>query len=102
MTMSQRQEDAMTAPQQFAEANQFTITGPIVIKYATTSFTGEPRFSYKDAELSLNFNGDEITRQATPLGDLVTVTLKDLVPVDGPRRTFTLLVTGQVPCGAPG
>jgi hypothetical protein len=77
---------------QLGEANQLTITGPIVIIYATTSFTGEPRFSYKDAELDVNFSGDDITRQDTALGELVTVTLEDLVPVDGPRRTFTLLV----------
>lgn len=82
----------MAAPTQLGEANQFTITGPIVINYARTSFTGEPRFSYKDAELALNFSGDEITQQDTPLGELVTVTLKDMIPVDGPRRTFTLLV----------
>lgn len=90
--MSQHQEETTTTPTQLGKANQFTISGPIAINYATTSFTGEPRFSYKDAQLDLHFSGDEITRQDTPLGELVTVTLEDLSPVDGPRRTFTLLV----------
>lgn len=78
--------------EQLAEANEFTITGPIVIGYSRTSFAGVPLFSYKDAELDLNFSGEDITRQDTPLGELVTVTLENLVPADGPLRTFTLLV----------
>lgn len=89
--MSQGQQ-ATTSPEQLGEANQFNITGPIVISYSTTSFGGVPQFSYKDAELNLSFSGDDITRQDTPLGELVSVTLEDLIPVDGPRRTFTLLV----------
>jgi hypothetical protein len=89
--MSQGQETT-SASKQLAEANQFTITGPIVISYSTTSFSGVPQFSYQDAERDLNFSGDDITRQDTAVGELVTVTLEDLLPVDGPRRTFTLLV----------
>ncbi len=83
---------AVTTSEQFGEANQFNVTGPIVISYSRTSFTGVPQFSYKDAELDLNFSGDDITRRDTPLGEIVTVTLENLVPVDGPLRTFTLLV----------
>ncbi|MGH3693766.1 MAG: hypothetical protein ACRDRX_07205 [Pseudonocardiaceae bacterium] len=83
---------AMTTSAQLGEANDFRITGPIVISYSRTSFTGEPRFSYKDGELDFNFSGKDIAQQDTPLGEIVTVTLEDLVPVDGPRRTFTLLV----------
>lgn len=89
--MSQESAEATTY-EQLGEANQFTITGPIVISYSTTSIAGVPLFSYKDGELDLNFRGDDITRQDTPLGELVTVTLQNLVPVDGPLRTFTLLV----------
>lgn len=83
---------AGTTSEQLGQANQFNVTGPIVISYSTTSFTGAPQFSYKDAELDLNFSGDDITRKETPLGEIVTVTLENLVPVDGPLRTFTLLV----------
>lgn len=83
---------AVTASKQLGEANQFNITGPIVISYSRTSFAGVPQLSYKDGELDLNFSGDDITREDTPLGEIVTVTLENLVPVDGPLRTFTLLV----------
>jgi hypothetical protein len=91
MIMSQEQ-GAVTTSEQLGEANDFTVTGPIVIRYSRTSFGGAPQFSYKDAELDLNFSGDDITRENTPLGEIVTVTLENLVPVDGPLRTFTLLV----------
>ncbi|MGH3917394.1 MAG: hypothetical protein ACRDTC_28875, partial [Pseudonocardiaceae bacterium] len=40
----------------------------------------------------LTFRGDDITRTPTPLGELVTITLENLIPVDGPLRTFSLLV----------
>ena len=83
---------AVTAYEQAAEANQFNVTGPIVISYSRTSFVGVPQLSYKDGERDLNFSGDDITREDTPLGEIVTVTLENLVPVDGPLRTFTLLV----------
>jgi hypothetical protein len=83
---------AVTTSEQFGEANQFNVTGPIVISYSRTSLTGVPQFSYKDAEFDLKFSGDGITRKDTLLGEIVTVTLENLVPVDGPLRTFTLLV----------
>lgn len=83
---------AVTTSEQFGEANQFNVKGPIVISYSRTSFAGRPQLSYKDGGLDLNFSGDDITQEDTPLGEIVTVTLENLVPVDGPVRTFTLLV----------
>jgi hypothetical protein len=87
--MSQEPETATTSTQ-VEEANLFTITGPIVIRYSRTSIVGEPQFSYKDGELDLNFSGEEIAREDTPLGEIVTVTLEYAVDVF--IRTFTLLV----------
>jgi len=49
-----------------------------------------PLVSYKDADLHLNFQDDEITRIQTPQGELVTVTLDNVV--DAFTRTFTLVV----------
>jgi hypothetical protein len=91
MTMSQDPE-AVTTSEQLGEANEFNVTGPIVIGYSRTTFIGVPQLSYKDAELDLNFSGDDITGQDTFLGEIITVTLENLVPGDGPLRTFTLLV----------
>lgn len=51
---------------------------------------GEPQFSYKDGELDLSFSGNDIAREDTLLGEIVTITLK--IAVDVSVRTFTLLV----------
>jgi hypothetical protein len=91
ITMSQ-DPGAVTTSEQLGEASDFSIRGPIVINYARDTFLGVPQFSYKDAELNLQFSGDDLTREDTPLGEIVTVTLENEVPVDGPLRTFTLLV----------
>ena len=72
------------------DANEFEIAGPIVISYSSTSITGTPLLSYKDAERDVRFSGDEITRSGTPVGELVTITLEN-VP-DAFVRTFTLVV----------
>ncbi|MGH3945847.1 MAG: hypothetical protein ACRDRY_10405 [Pseudonocardiaceae bacterium] len=81
---------AVTTSEQLDEANRFSVTGPIVISYFRTSFTGVPQFSYKDGELDLNFSGGDIAREDTPLGEIVTVRLENVV--DAFVRTFTLLV----------
>src|SRR5207247_1755343 len=76
MTQDQTQQKGTVAvPERAAQANLFDITGPIVINYSRSSFAGPPLFSYKDAELSLSFQGDEITRVESSIGELVTVTL---------------------------
>ncbi|MEU4564806.1 hypothetical protein AB0F72_41035 [Actinoplanes sp. NPDC023936] len=82
--------DTTVAARPLTDANQFTIDGPIRITYASTSITGAPLFSYQDAEVDLDFRGDDITRVDTALGELVTVTVQT-VP-DAFARTITLVV----------
>jgi hypothetical protein len=88
MSDGSRESEAMA--NQLVDANLFDITGPIRINYSSTSITGVPLVSYKDADLDLNFQDDEITRIQTPQGELVTVTLDNVV--DAFTRTFTLVV----------
>lgn len=85
-----QEDQSSTTSGSLEEPDVFDIKGPIAINFATTSFTGTPRFSYKDAELELSFEGDQITITATPIGLLATVTLEDAV--DAFVRTFTLVV----------
>jgi hypothetical protein len=82
----------VTAPlsTQLYEANVFDISGPIHINYSRTSITGQPLLSYKDAELDVHFQGDQIRRTETPVGELVTVIVQ-MIP-DAFVRTMTLLV----------
>lgn len=87
--MTDQSESVPTATRP-GEANLFNITGPIIVSYSRSSFSGAPLLSYTDAEHSLNFSDDEITRVNVAVGELVTVTLD--VIVDAFVRTFTILV----------
>ncbi len=84
------QREAIPTATRLGEANLFDITGPIVVSYSRSSITGVPLLSYSDGEVTLNFSGDEITRVDVAIGELVTVTLADVV--DAFVRTFTILV----------
>ena len=84
----QRQATATITP--LGEANQFTTSGPIVVSYSRTSISGVPLLSYADAELAVRFSGEEITQVPTAVGELVTVTLEDVV--DAFVRRFSLLI----------
>lgn len=83
-------EYAKTPDVSLADANLIDITGPIRINYARSSFGGRPQLSYKDAELDLKFEGEEIVRVDTPIGELVTVTVQEVV--DAFSRRVSLLV----------
>jgi hypothetical protein len=83
------QPEEGSAATQLGEANLFDITGPIIVNYSQSSFGAVPLLSYTDAERSLNFSDTEITRVDVAIGELVTVTLEDVV--DAFVRTFTIL-----------
>jgi hypothetical protein len=72
------QQDATAIANQLVDANLFDIAGPIRINYSSSSIRGVPLVS------------DEITRIQTAQGELVTVTLDNVV--DAFTRTFTLVV----------
>ena len=82
--------DTESRTDQLLDANLFDTVGPIVMNYSRTSITGAPLVSYRDAERDLSFRGEDVTRQVTALGELVTVTLEN-VP-DAFIRTITLVV----------
>jgi hypothetical protein len=89
MTYDTESVAAATATQ-LVDANTFDTFGAIRINYSRTSITGAPLFSYKDADLDLNFRGEDIARVDTTVGELVTVTIEN-VP-DAFVRTITLIV----------
>jgi hypothetical protein len=84
--MSQQQEMTGTVGQQLGEANRFEIAGPIVITFDRTSTAAVPLLSYQDAQVDLQFSGNDIVQA----GELVTVVLENAV--DAFVRTFTLVV----------
>jgi hypothetical protein len=83
---------AMAPNSDALEPNLFELrSADLQVTYATTSFTGEPQFSYTPTGGdALNFMGDEIRPITTALGVEVTVTLRE-VPDLG-VTIFTLLI----------
>lgn len=64
--------------------------GGLHVSYASTSLSGDPLLTYRDARRTLAFRGDEIRISLTEIGQQVTVTLEQ-VP-DLRTTTFTILV----------
>ncbi len=59
------------------DPNEYVLSGKHVqIGYSATSITGAPLLRYRDATHDVHARGDEIRRQETELGTLVTVTLE--------------------------
>jgi hypothetical protein len=72
-------------------ANLFELFGDsIQVSFSSTSILGGPILSYRDAQRSVSFQGEEIHSEETALGELITVTL-ETIP-DLRTVTFTLVL----------
>ena len=60
------------------------------VTYSTSSITGEPQFTYTDADSQRSFSGDEIESVDTALGSEVTVTLEIVPDLHTIRLTMIL------------
>ncbi len=75
----------------FDTPNLYNLTGlGVQVSYATSSITGEARFSYSDTRQTLNFAGREIRELETEIGRQVSVTIESIP--DLRTITFTLLI----------
>jgi hypothetical protein len=85
--MGRRAEDGGFGLEQ---ANLFELASrSIQVTFSSTSITGRPLLSYRDHNLQLNFEGEEIDIRDTQIGQLITVTL-ETIP-DLRTVTFTLI-----------
>jgi len=112
-----------TPQAQGEEANYFVLSGEgTQITFATTSLTGLPLLTYQGPFGSHSFTGDQIRREDTGIGELVTagpleavpdlyeVTLTVLVPdvnliggrAETPIATLAVLTTHHTSIGGPG
>ena len=58
------------------EPNLYELTGDSVsVTYSTTSFGGQPQFTYKKGRQTLTFTGGDIKSEETDIGTLVTVNI---------------------------
>jgi hypothetical protein len=59
------------------QPNSFQLAGDdIAVTYDETSVTGEPQFTYRNGSREVSRRGDEIRREETSIGTLVTVELE--------------------------
>lgn len=81
----------MAAPSTFIAPNLYQLQGGgIHVSYSTTSISGKPLFDYQDANGARSFSGDQINVTPTPIGSLVTVTIRRTV--DTGSTSFSVLV----------
>jgi hypothetical protein len=91
----------MTMVIEFQQANLFELSGDdIQITYSSSSFTGLPLFSYRDASINLQFSGQEIRSVTTEIGELLTVTLEQIPDLRTVTFTLILPVVNVLPASA--
>ena len=75
----------------FTHPNHFVLAGGgIHVTYNTSSFTGQPQFTYTSFLGTKTFSGNQTKTEQTVLGTLVSVTIT-MTPDSG-STTFTLLI----------
>jgi hypothetical protein len=85
-------DESNSQPDLQLQPNEFRLQGyDIQITYSTTSFGGQPQFSYSDRVENRSFSGDEIVEEDTGLGRMVTVQLKNNAADEG-LESVTLLI----------
>jgi hypothetical protein len=73
------------------QPNQFNLQGNgVTVSYSSTSFTGAPQFSYRDATHDVDRSGDDIRSEDTQIGTLVTIGI--VVTPDVEAVSFSLVV----------
>ena len=83
--------DTVGAVQTREEPNLFELrSGNIKITYSTSSFSGQPLFTYKYRRQTLTFQGEGIRRSDSEIGRQITVTIEQIP--DFQTVTFTLLL----------
>ena len=92
-----RQESAraqrciMAATVTFTKPNLYTLHGGgIHVSYSTSGFDGKPHFTYQDVHGSQSFSDTQINVAGTPIGDVVTVTIRRTV--DAGSTSFSVLI----------
>jgi len=83
---------------EFQQANLFELSGDgIQVTYSSTSIAGTPLFSYRDGNINRLFTGEEIRGVQTEIGDLLTVTLEEILDLRTVAFTLILPVVNVLP-----
>ena len=83
---------------EFQQANRFELSGDdIHITYMSSSIAGPPLFSYRDDSINRQFSGEEIRSIETDIGELLTVTLEQILDLRTVTCTLILPVVNVMP-----
>src|SRR5512132_916965 len=92
-TMTEMQGRMIMTNGEIEQPNQFGLEGDGArISYSVTSISGEPLFSYTDANFFVNRRGEYVRTLTTEICTLVTIDLER--NPDAEAITFSLLVPG--------
>ena len=84
------QSQTKPAAPQLMEANHYELrNGSLSITYSATDLLGRPRLSFQDGKQTRDYAGDQIRREETALGQLLSVAD---VAVDFITNRFTLVL----------
>jgi hypothetical protein len=76
---------------EFHQANLFELSGDgIQVTCSTSGLEGLPLFSYRNGNINCQFSGEEIRSVATEIGELLTVTVEQILDIR--TVTFTLIL----------
>lgn len=85
----------------FQQANMFELSGDYIqVTYSSSSFTGDPLFSYRDPSTNVQFSGNDIRSESTEIGELLTVTLEQISDLRTVTFTLVLPVVNLLPKSA--
>ena len=84
--------------EEFQTANLFELCHKgVQVTYSTTSFAGGPLFSYRDAFIGKQFQGDDIYFEESRIGRLITVALEQVPDLKTVNFTLILPVVNKLP-----
>lgn len=73
------------------QPTQFNLQGDgVTMSYSSTSFSGAPQFSYRDATHNVDRSGNEIRSENTEIGTLVTIDIIDTPDVEAVSFSLVL------------
>jgi hypothetical protein len=85
----------------FQQANLFELSGAnIQVTYSSSGFEGPPLFSYRTDSINRQFSGSEIQSIETEIGELLTVTLEQILDLRIVNFTLILPLVHVIPGSA--
>jgi proteasome lid subunit RPN8/RPN11 len=91
-------EVGTTMAKELQQANLFELSGDgIQVTYSTSGLEGLPLFSYRNGNINRQFSGAEIRSVATEIGELLTITVEQILDIRTVNFTLILPTVNVLP-----